>query len=289
VLAFRTDGSDRMTVNDGTVDVLNGVVRLGAVATTAETGAIRMQSATGVYSRNAADSANLALIATDSSNNLFVGDAANAGLYLNTSGGIVFQTDTATRLTLGDDQLEFASSIRADFAGEIAISRQDTTLIESSGAGLVTLPSGSLSLGASSAAVSASNTARIKYDNTLKKLYVSIDGAAYEQLNNGTALATGTNLTDGNATITVAQRYVLPASTLSTDRTLTITPPATVGAGFLIEVGTQGSGNDYLINNGGPGAGTLYTVVGATRFAVWAVSNGTDMLLSAIMPLGAEP
>jgi hypothetical protein len=106
---------------------------------------------------------------------------------------------------------------------------------------------------------------------------------------NGTPLATGAQRTDANATVTVAQRYVLPAGTLTVDRTLTITPPAQSGAGFLIEVGTQGAGLDYAIANGGPSAGTLYTVLGGTRFAVWAVSDGTNMNLSAFMPLGEEP
>jgi hypothetical protein len=81
---------------------------------------------------------------------------------------------------------------------------------------------------------------------------------------------------------------VLPAATLSANRTKTITPPAS-GLGFLIEVGTQTSTFTCAIVNGGAGGGTLYTVAAGTRFAVWCVSDGTNMVSPVFMPLGEEP
>jgi hypothetical protein len=81
---------------------------------------------------------------------------------------------------------------------------------------------------------------------------------------------------------------VLLAGTLSADRNKTFTPQA-IGSGVLVEVGTQGAGLDCAIINGGPLGGTMRTVVGGAREAVWFWSDGTDCFLTAFMPLGAEP
>lgn len=102
-------------------------------------------------------------------------------------------------------------------------------------------------------------------------------------------MQTGTALTDANQTLTVSQRYVQLAGSITADRAKTITPPATPGAGFLIEVGTQGAGLDVNVINGGPLGGTLATVPGGTRAAVWCVSDGANMTQPVVMPLGAEP
>lgn len=104
----------------------------------------------------------------------------------------------------------------------------------------------------------------------------------------GTPLQTGAALTDANQTLATMQRYVLPAGTLTLDRNKTITPGPS-GTGVLIEVGTQGAGLDCAIINGGPGGGTLYTVLGGTRYAVWAISDGVNVVNPVFMPLGAEP
>jgi hypothetical protein len=103
----------------------------------------------------------------------------------------------------------------------------------------------------------------------------------------GTALQS-VALTDADQTLTISQRYVQAAASITVDRTKTITPPS-AGSGMLFEVGTQGAGLDVIIVNGGPLGGTLYTVVGGTRMAVWITSNGVDVFLAATLPLGAEP
>ena len=104
----------------------------------------------------------------------------------------------------------------------------------------------------------------------------------------GTSLQSSA-LTDADQTLTISQRYVQAAGSISVDRTKTLTPPATPGAAMLIEVGTQGAGLDVIIVNGGVLGGTLATVVAGTRMAVWIVSDGANMVLAALIPLGAEP
>jgi len=103
-----------------------------------------------------------------------------------------------------------------------------------------------------------------------------------------TALQTGTNLTNANQTLTTAQRYVMLPGVTSATRTKTLTPPAS-GRGFQIEIGTQG--NDVIVVNGGAQSGGLFTftVTAGARFALFWVSDGTDVSLAVAMPLGAEP
>lgn len=105
-----------------------------------------------------------------------------------------------------------------------------------------------------------------------------------------TALATGALLTDANQTLATSQRYVMSAGTTTAVRTKTLTPSGTAARGFQIEIGTQA--NDVIVQNGGPGgtAGLFsFTVPAGSRFALFFISDGTDVQVTAAMPLAAEP
>jgi len=102
----------------------------------------------------------------------------------------------------------------------------------------------------------------------------------------GTPLLTGTALTNADQTLATSERYVMLPGVTSAIRTKTLTPGAN-GAGFLVEIGTQG--NNVVLVNGGTAGGTLYTVLAGTKFAVWVTSDGTDLVNPTFMPLGAEP
>jgi len=124
---------------------------------------------------------------------------------------------------------------------------------------------------------------------TVKDALDALDASIISLDSDSTPLARGTNLTNADQTLATAQRYVMLDGLTTAVRTKTLTPP-TAGRGFLIEVGTQG--NNVVVQNGGAGgtAGLFsYTVVAGTRYALFFVSDGTDVSLAAAMPLGAEP
>lgn len=118
----------------------------------------------------------------------------------------------------------------------------------------------------------------------------SVSDALNNLQSSSTKLATGANLTDADQTLATSQRYVMSAGTTSATRTKTLTPSATAARGFQIEVGTQG--NDVILQNGGPGgtAGLFsYTVPAGQRQAVFFVGDGTNVSVTAAMPLAVEP
>lgn len=127
-------------------------------------------------------------------------------------------------------------------------------------------------------------------DNTSSVSGASVSDALDNLLSSSTKIATGTNLTDANQTLATSQRYVMAAGTTTANRTKTLTPSATAARGFQLEVGTQG--NDVIVQNGGPGgtAGLFsYTVPAGQRQAVFFVGDGTNVSVTAAMPLAVEP
>lgn len=89
----------------------------------------------------------------------------------------------------------------------------------------------------------------------------------------------GADLTDANATIGVGGNFwrVLPAATLTDDRTITLAT-TNAAAGDVLEITRlDDTANSLAIVNGGVGAGTLVTLTaaGSARFAF----DGTNWLL----------
>jgi hypothetical protein len=122
--------------------------------------------------------------------------------------------------------------------------------------------------------------------DALDELQDSID---YLQ-ESSTRLATGANLTNADQTLATSQRYVMVAGTTTAPRAKTLTPSGTAGRGFQIEIGTQG--HNVTVENGGPGGTSglaSFTVTAGQKFALFFVSDGTDVSLTAAMPLGVEP
>lgn len=102
--------------------------------------------------------------------------------------------------------------------------------------------------------------------------------------------ATGTDLTNADQTLATSQRYVMPAGTTTAPRTKTLTPNATAARAFQLEIGTQG--HNVTIQNGGPGGTSgqgTFVVLAGQKMAVFFVSDGTDVSVTAAMPLAEEP
>jgi hypothetical protein len=127
---------DYITSSSGRVNIPIGALSIGAAP--ADDGVIRIPNAGVLKARNNGGGGNLMMMATSAADSLFVGDTSNSGLYLNTSGGVVFQTEGTSRVIVFDDQMEFQSGIHLDFT-EVDIRRQGGTLIASSGAGTLGL------------------------------------------------------------------------------------------------------------------------------------------------------
>jgi hypothetical protein len=106
----------------------------------------------------------------------------------------------------------------------------------------------------------------------------------------GSNIETGPNLTDSNQTLVTSERYVMLVGTATQARTITLTPSATPARAFQIEIGTQDF--NIAVANGGP-AGTAglfsYTVPAGQRQAVFFVSDGTNVSVTAAVPLAEEP
>jgi hypothetical protein len=111
----------------------------------------------------------------------------------------------------------------------------------------------------------------------------------------GDNLYPGANLTDANATINPgtdkASEYTLPASTLSTNRTLTLgTSGSPVTYGYVLIVRRDLSANTYTVNNGGgggTGTGFSYTFPASptTPQAAIFLYDGTNWNLVAVLYL----
>lgn len=105
-----------------------------------------------------------------------------------------------------------------------------------------------------------------------------------------TRLATGALLTDADETLAVSQRYVMAAGTTTAARVKSLTPSGTAARGFQLEIGTQD--DDVTVQNDGPGGTSglaSYTVPAGQKFALFFVSDGTDVTCTAAMPLDVEP
>lgn len=112
--------------------------------------------------------------------------------------------------------------------------------------------------------------------------WIRVDESAQSLVDEGRGPA-GANLTDADANLTIAggQWRKLPAATLSAGRTLTLQPTG-AAAGDQIEVTRlDATANTLAFVNGGPGAGTLFTMaiskIGWARFQF----DGTNWALRA--------
>lgn len=93
----------------------------------------------------------------------------------------------------------------------------------------------------------------------------------------------GSDLTDANATIQVGGKEwrVLPAATLSANRTLTL-GTTNAAAGDAIDITRLDlTANTYAIVNGGVGAGTLCTLPASQRWWIRVEFDGTNWSLCA--------
>lgn len=92
-----TNASDQLLIGDSNYIALQTpALKVGGSATTvAGTGLIRLANNTGIYARNAANSADIALIRSDASNYVQLGNTNNPALYFNTSGGGVGYFDNS--------------------------------------------------------------------------------------------------------------------------------------------------------------------------------------------------
>lgn len=89
----------------------------------------------------------------------------------------------------------------------------------------------------------------------------------------------GGNLTNADVTKNISNgtQFTLPASTLATSaKTLTLGTSGTPETDEIIEVIVYSQSQNYIIANGGPAGGTLYTVVAGTKRVVHAKWNGAD-------------
>lgn len=101
----------------------------------------------------------------------------------------------------------------------------------------------------------------------------------------------GVNLTDADATINIGQgsRRVLPAATLSSNRTVTLGTTGSPVTNEILRIERfDATANTLAIVNGGPGAGTLYTFpVSVTRAADFQW-NGTDWIMAGTVAITPE-
>lgn len=97
-------------------------------------------------------------------------------------------------------------------------------------------------------------------------------------------------LADANATLTVTQRDVMLAGTLTVPRSLTFTPESITAFGMplsgVLECGTQGSALTLI--NGGPLAQSA-TVPAGSRLGVPYTTDGSNVQFGAAFRLQNEP
>ena len=110
-----------------------------------------------------------------------------------------------------------------------------------------------------------------------RAMLTAATAAAQAALLGGVILVPGTNLTDANATIAVGggTDYRLPASTLTTARTLTLGDTGAAGK-RAIQVRVESQGSNYVIQDSA--ATTLLTVSSGTRIVAAFVWDATTTL-----------
>lgn len=98
-----------------------------------------------------------------------------------------------------------------------------------------------------------------------------------------------TNIADSNATLDVgtASEFVIPPSTLSMNRTGTLSPSTGSPAVNQAVVITRRdvTANTYAVVNGGPAAGTMYTFPASKMFQATFIFDGTDWYLGTFVEL----
>ncbi len=113
VHGFRIGGVDELTITSTTINAQsNDIITTGNVsigATPSTTGLVRISNNTGIYARNAANSANIALLRSDSADGVLLGD-------LTTTVALGLYTSSA-RLVIGSSvEIQNASQFRFDSA-----------------------------------------------------------------------------------------------------------------------------------------------------------------------------
>lgn len=91
-------------------------------------------------------------------------------------------------------------------------------------------------------------------------------------------LVVASDLTDASATknISDGSQYTLPTLTLSAVRTITLGTSGSPEVDEIVEFIVFSQNFNFVLNNGGPNGGTLYTVASGTSRIVHASWNGTD-------------
>lgn len=99
----------------------------------------------------------------------------------------------------------------------------------------------------------------------------------------------GTALTDADATVqvTAGNVWVLPSSTLSANRSMTLGTSGAVANDVLWVIRLDSNAYTLAVINGGAGAGTLVTGASATKFAFKFRFDGTNWSLQERLALNA--
>lgn len=120
----------------------------------------------------------------------------------------------------------------------------------------------------------------------LQQLRVNAGATALEYFSPAN-LVVGTNLTDASVTKNVSDgtQFTLPASTLTTTRTLTLGTSGTPELGEMVEILVFSQGSAYNVANGGPLGGTMFTIASGTKRVVHAQWNGTDWVAAGLARL----
>ncbi len=108
------------------------------------------------------------------------------------------------------------------------------------------------------------------------------DGTVWKQV----GILTGANLANADATLVVANgsRRVMLAATLTANRTLTLSPTATKDDVLVVEVYDTTAFTIAFVN-GGPAAGTLYTMPGSVKRSASFKFDGTNWVFQGSMYL----
>jgi hypothetical protein len=165
--------------------------------------------------------------------------------------------------TAGDTFLSF------DYATSI-VAGDSTVTVSAAGAVARAAISGDITI------AGGSNTAAIATGAVVNADVNSAAGIELSKLE--AAITEGTDLTDADQTLSIADgtRRSMAASTTSTARTKTLGTGGTPETDEVFEIIVYSQGHNVLIVNGGPLAGTLYTVVAGTKRVCQAMWNGTD-------------
>lgn len=145
-------------------------------------------------------------------------------------------------------------------------------------AGGVLWPSADATIAAAGALVQAKRRARGMSEADSQLM---MEAAVASALKGATGPTEGAALGDADATITVAQGKwrTIPAATLTAARALTLSA-AGVAAGETIEITRLGTeAFAVAIINGGPGAGTIFSLVASKQGSVCAQFDGTNWKL----------